>query len=175
MLHTIVTAKRSNKPQHNHDPLDLLPETIRVPWDLHPQLKIGRGYDAMAFCPKHTALESPLTDEVTETQPFVFKFIRSSRELFKDRELHGAVNLSAADFGRLGLSWSSSHTFAASDSTVMIYCTARATSTVSITDPQLLEKARSLKDRQTFQDTYGDYFVSGMERSYGLVVFVTLR
>jgi len=59
----------------------------------------------------------------------------------------------------------------------MIYCTSRATTSVSLKDPRLYGKARALlKDNHTtFHDMYGDYFVSGMERSYGFIVIVRLQ
>jgi len=60
----------------------------------------------------------------------------------------------------------------------MIYCTARATTLVSLKDPQLHDKAGALlkdKHKTKFHDLYGDYFVSEMERSYGFVALVTLH
>lgn len=90
--------------------------------------------------------------------------------------MHGSIKLDAAGFGGLGLSRSSSRSSSMSDSTVMIYCTARATTSVSLKHPRLHEKARAvLNNHKTFHDMYGDYFVSGMERSYGFVVIVTLQ
>jgi hypothetical protein len=162
--------------QQNSGLLDVLPHAIKISWDLDRQLNVGDGYDALAYRQKTTALESTLAGEVVEIHPFSFKCIQSSRELLKDKELHGTVKLDVAEFG-LGLSRSSSSTSTTSDSTVMIHCTARATAYVSLKHPRLHEKAEALlKDNyKAFHDMYGDYFVSGMERSYGFVVIVTLQ
>jgi hypothetical protein len=174
--------KSLTKPQHSNDSPNILPETIKIPWELDRQLKIGDGYDALAYRQRKLALKSSSTDEVTEVtdaQPFSFKCIQSSRELFQDKDLLGTVKLDVANFGGLGFSRSSSRTSATSDSTVMVYCTARATTSVLLKHPQpeLHEKARALlKDNpKTFHDTYGDYFVRELERSYGFVALVTLQ
>jgi hypothetical protein len=144
---------------------------------LDRQLNVDDGYDALSYRQKPSALESTKTREVTEPHPFSFKCIQSSRELIKDKELHGSVKFDVAEFG-LGLNRDSSHNSTTSDSTVMIHCTARETRTsILLEHPRLHDKAKALlkEDYKAFHDVYGDYFVSGVERSYGFVAIVTLR
>jgi hypothetical protein len=156
---------------------DTWPETITIPWELDRQLNIDDGYDALSYRQKPSALESTKTREVIEPHPFSFRCIQSSQELFKDKELHGSVKFDVAEFG-LGLSRNSSRTAATTNSSVMIHCTARETTTsILLEHPRLHEKAKALlkEDYKAFHDVYGDYFVSGVERSYGFVAIVTLQ
>ena len=55
--------------------------------------------------------------------------------------------------------------------------TARAKTYVSLKHLRLHEKAEafSKNNYKTFHNMYGDYIVSGMERSYGFVVIVMLQ
>ena len=100
------------------------------------------GYDALSYRQKPSALEATQTREVIETHPFSFKCIQSSRELIKDKELHGSVKFDVAEFG-LGLNRDSSRASATSDSTVMIHCTARETMTSSLLgQPRLHEESQ---------------------------------